>query len=80
MWWRLADTLAPNAAARETKSTKFRPDWSHQLVDRLPAGVGDSILSDPEWPTLVATSDTATRVGLDPTRHRCAPPDQPRAG
>lgn len=68
LWWRLADTLAPNAAARETTATKVRPDWSHQLVDQLPAGIGDSILSDPEWPTLVATIDTATRAGMDPAQ------------
>lgn len=68
LWWRLADTLAPNAAARETTATKVRPDWSHQLVDQLPAGIGDSVLADPEWPTLVATMDTATRAGLDPAQ------------
>ena len=68
LWWRLADTLAPAAAARETTAAKVRPDWTHQLVDQLPAGVADSVLADPEWPALVAAIDTATRDGMDPAQ------------
>jgi len=68
LWWRLADTLAPAAAARETTAAKVRPDWTHQLVDQLPAGVADSVLADPEWPALVAAIDTVTRDGMDPAQ------------
>lgn len=64
-WYRLADTLAPTAALVGA-DTRLRPDWTTTMVDLLPDGVGQRIIRDHQWPTLVAAVEAARDAGADP--------------
>lgn len=64
-WYRLAGTLAPTAALVGA-DTRLRPDWTTTMVELLPDGVGQRIIRDHQWPTLVAAVEAAQDAGADP--------------
>ncbi len=64
LWFRLAGELHLTVAAADA-DTRLRPDWTDELLRRVPDRVGNRILTDPQWPDLVAeVADAAARTGL----------------
>ena len=64
LWFRIAGELHLIAATADA-DTRLRPEWTDPLLRSLPAPVGPRILTDPQWPGLVAAvGDTSRRTGL----------------
>ena len=65
LWSRLAETIAPDVvgvtAITGSGAARLRPDWSSDLTQLLPDGLGRRVMADPQWPVLVASVTTATR-------------------
>ena len=70
LWWRLAPHLGSvvTTADQAGAGHLLRPTWTSVLVDRLGPLVGERIVTDRLWPTLVAQVDAAARAGHDPVR------------
>lgn len=72
LWFRLERVLEPAIATSATSgsgATRLRPNWSGDLVEQLPEGVGMRVMTDAHWPSLVASvnraSDTTGLSGQD---------------
>ena len=60
LWWRLSRELS--AAAHESSTgdaTELAPTWTGELLEILGYGPAVRVMSDPAWPSLVATVDAA---------------------
>jgi conjugative relaxase-like TrwC/TraI family protein len=52
LWWRLSATLAPPTLAQS--NTGLRPPWTRELYQLLGARIAETVIADPQWPSLVA--------------------------
>jgi conjugative relaxase-like TrwC/TraI family protein len=52
LWWRLSATLAPPTLAQ--LNAGLRPPWTTELYQLLGTRVAETVIADPQWPSLVA--------------------------
>ncbi|WP_196249311.1 MobF family relaxase [Rhodococcoides fascians] len=62
LWWRLSGELSVAALAADTDGAVLEPSWAPVLTELLGYTAAVRVMSDPAWPSLVATVDAA-----DPT-------------
>lgn len=60
LWWRLSRELSVTAHESSTgDATELAPTWTGELIEILGYGPAVRVMSDPAWPSLVATVDAA---------------------
>ncbi|OAK53813.1 MobF family relaxase [Rhodococcoides kyotonense] len=60
LWWRLSRELSVAAHESSTgDATELAPTWTGELIEILGYGPAVRVMSDPAWPSLVATVDAA---------------------
>ncbi|MFC8181590.1 MobF family relaxase [Rhodococcus sp. NPDC057297] len=60
LWWRLSRELsAPAHESGTGDASELAPVWSSELIEILGYGPAVRVMSDPAWPSLVATVDAA---------------------
>lgn len=57
-WFRLAGQLNLTSVTTDA-DTRLRPDWTDQFLRLLPERISHRVLTDPQWPNLVAVVDEA---------------------
>ncbi|MDV8036755.1 hypothetical protein R4P53_25360, partial [Rhodococcus sp. IEGM 1414] len=62
LWWRLSGELSVAALDADTDGAVLEPSWAPVLTELLGYTAAVRVMSDPAWPSLVATVDDA-----DPT-------------
>ncbi|WP_176460365.1 MULTISPECIES: MobF family relaxase [unclassified Rhodococcus (in: high G+C Gram-positive bacteria)] len=62
LWWRLSGELSAAALDADTDGAVLEPSWAPVLTELLGYTAAVRVMSDPAWPSLVATVDDA-----DPT-------------
>jgi conjugative relaxase-like TrwC/TraI family protein len=62
LWWRLSGELSVAALDADTDGAVLEPSWTPVLTELLGYTAAVRVMSDPAWPSLVATVDDA-----DPT-------------
>ncbi|CAH0299891.1 MobF family relaxase [Rhodococcoides fascians] len=62
LWWRLSGELSVAALDADTDGAVLEPSWAPVLTELLGYTAAVRVMSDPTWPSLVATVDAA-----DPT-------------
>ncbi|WP_052057160.1 MobF family relaxase [Rhodococcoides fascians] len=62
LWWRLSGELSAAALDTDTDGSVLAPSWAPVLTELLGYTAAVRVMSDPAWPSLVATVDAA-----DPT-------------
>ncbi|WP_179272029.1 MULTISPECIES: MobF family relaxase [unclassified Rhodococcus (in: high G+C Gram-positive bacteria)] len=62
LWWRLSGELSAAALDADTDGAVLEPSWAPMLTELLGERAATRVMSDPAWPSLVATVDDA-----DPT-------------
>ncbi|WP_230591961.1 MobF family relaxase [Rhodococcoides fascians] len=62
LWWRLSGELSVAALDADTDGAVLEPSWAPVLTELLGYTAAVRVMSDPAWPSLVATVDAA-----DPT-------------
>ncbi|MGU3438255.1 MobF family relaxase [Actinomycetes bacterium M1A6_2h] len=59
LWWRLSGELSVAALDADTDGSVLEPAWAPVLTELLGLTAAVRVMSDPAWPSLVATVDAA---------------------
>lgn len=59
LWWRLSGELSAAAVDADTDGPVLEPSWAPVLTELLGYTAAVRVMSDPAWPSLVATVDDA---------------------
>ncbi|WP_051364831.1 MobF family relaxase [Rhodococcus sp. JG-3] len=59
LWWRLSGELSAAALDADTDGAALEPSWAPVLTELLGYTAAVRVMSDPAWPSLVATVDAA---------------------
>jgi len=81
LWWRLTSHLSPAVLAADDASTRrLRPGWTSDLFAVLGSAAADRVVTDPQWPALVAAVGRGRDDGWQPAQLLSTAYDLLRAG
>ncbi|GAB4079067.1 MobF family relaxase [Modestobacter muralis] len=81
LWWRLTSHLSPAVLAADSASARtLRPGWTSGLSAVVGNVAADRVVTDPQWPALVAAVGRGSDGGWEPAQLLSTAYDLLRAG